>query len=164
MALIKTAFFHDNAYHKITSFDYHRTKQRLRIRLEVYPTKAKEKIIATTEFEINEKIFIKNSRIEAEKIINNDNMIRKISEDKIKKIEDELNKNQEEIISLTQKAKEQIIAEGREFAITEKMKEIGKELYRNFVEEFECKNRKTMTLLYSVLKQCINDFFGAIDA
>jgi len=166
MGLIKTAFFHDDAYHKITSFDYHRTKQRIRIRLEIYPTKDKEKIIATTEFEINEKTFVKNARMEAEKTVNNA-MIKKIAEDKILEIEKELNrepKEGEEKQILTQRAKDKIFMEEKDFAITEKMKDIGKDLYRGFVEEFEAKNRKTMSLLYSTLKQLIDDYNGAEDA
>uniref|UniRef100_A0A6M3LY46 Uncharacterized protein n=1 Tax=viral metagenome TaxID=1070528 RepID=A0A6M3LY46_9ZZZZ len=166
MGLIKTAFFHDEAYHKITSFEYHKTKQRLRIRLEVYPTIEKESILGTTEYEINEKSFVKICRQDAEKSVNMA-MIKKISEDKILEIEKDLNKNlkeDEEKKALTQRAKDKIFMEEKDFAITEKMKEIGKELYRNFIEEFESKNRKTMSLLYSALKQLIDNFYGAIDA
>jgi len=132
----------------------------------VYPTKAKENIIGTTEFEINKLLFVNNCRMDAEKTINNA-MIKKLAEDKILEIEKDLNdelKEGEEKKVLTQKAKDKIYMEEKDFVITEKMKDIGKENYRNFIDELESKNRKTMSLLYSVLKQLVDDLHGAIDA
>lgn len=166
MGLIKTAFYQDGAYHKITSYEYHRTKQRLRIRLEVYPTSLKESIIGTEEFEIRELNFINVCRLDAEKAVNM-TMIKKLAEDKISKVETTLNdgiKPDEERRELTQKAKDKIYMEIKDFTITEKMKEIGKESYRNFIDEFESKNRKTMSLLYSVLKQLVDELRGATDS
>ena len=131
MGLIKTAFFHDEAYHRINSFEYHRDRKRLRIRLEVYPSKAKEKILATTEFQIIEKSFIDNCRVAGEKAVNM-GFIRKQVEKKIKKVESTLSVDEE----LTQPAKELIFQEEKDFAITEKMKDIGSENFRNFIEDF----------------------------
>ena len=168
MGLIKTAFFHDNAYHKITSFEHHRDRHRTRIRLDVYPTKAKEKVIATREFQVDEKLFVNNSRMEAEKVVSMA-AIKKLADDKIIEAEKRLNKGLkegEEKKELSQSSKNEILQEIKDFTITERMKVIGRDNYRKFVEDLESKPRKTMSLLYDALKLLTkeDELKNAVDA
>jgi len=166
MGLIKTAFFKDNAYHRISSFEFHRDRQRLRIRTDIYPTVAKEKIIATREFQVDERLFINNSRMEAEKVVNMES-IKSLASDKILEVEKELNKGLkkgEEKKVLTQTSKTEILNEIKDFTITERMKVIGRDNFRKFVEDLESKPRKTMALLYDALKLLTDELKNAEDA
>jgi len=138
MGLIKTAFFHDNAYHKINSFQYHKDKEILRIRVDVYPTAAKEEVIGSTEYQIVEKNFIDNSRMEAEKAIDRE---------AIKKIADNRIENEK---AVSQPAKQLVLKEETEFAITEKMKLIGKGKMKSLFKDIET---KIFSLLYENLKK-----------
>ena len=166
MALIKQAYFHDEAYHRINSFEYHRDKKRLRIRLDVYKDKTKGDILGTNEYEINEKSFIDNCRMAAEKAVNMA-AIKKLAEDKIIEIEMEMNKDLKkggEKQVLSQSSKSQILEEIKDFTITEKMKDIGADNSRKFVEDLEAKPRKTMSLLYDALKLLTDELKNAVDA
>jgi len=138
MGLIKQAFFHDNAYHKINSFQYHKDKEILRIGVDVYPTAAKEEVIGSTEYQIVEKNFIDNSRMEAEKAIDRE---------AIKKIADNRIENEK---AVSQPAKQLVLKEETEFAITEKMKLIGKGKMKSLFKDIET---KIFSLLYENLKK-----------
>jgi len=152
MGLIKQAFFHDNAYHKINSFQYHKDKEILRIGVDVYPTAAKEEVIGSTEYQIVEKNVIDNSRLDAEKAIDI-KAIKKLAEDKILKVEADMNdgiKPDEERRELTQQEKDKIYAEIKDFVITEKMKVIGKGKMESLFEDIE---KKAFPILYEALKK-----------
>lgn len=144
MGLIKTAFFNDNAYHRISSFQYHKDKEILRIRTDIYPTKAKEKILGSTEYQITEKNFIDNSRMEAEK---------SVDQAAIKKLVDKRIKELEKDKLLSQPEKELLLKEEIDFAITEKMKVMGIKKMENLFKEI---HSKTFPLLYEILKKYSN--------
>jgi hypothetical protein len=162
MALIKQAFYHDFAYHRINSFEYHRDRKRVRIRLDVYPTKEKSEIIGTTEYQIDEKSFINNCRMAAEKAVSMAG-IKKLTDDKIERLEKELNKELNEKQVLTQSSKNEILQEIKDFTITEKMKDIGKDNFRLFIEDLEAKPVKTMALLYDALKLLTDELKNAVN-
>ena len=156
MAFIKKAFFHKEAYHQIVSYEYHKKHNQVRIRTHIFPNKSKESIVAKMEYKIIPATFIDNCRLEAEKAVKLPEL-RKIINKKIAAMEKKLKK------PLIKKIKDMMFQEKKDYLITEKMKEIGEFKARRFFEDLNDKPRKTMSVLYTALKDNYKDLSGAID-
>ena len=156
MGLTKTMVFHDNAYHKIMSVEFHREKRQLRIRTELFTEKQIGTALGITrEYIITEKSLINESTAVAEKAVLPNN-IKKIVKEEISAIEKTFVGGKilgkEDRLKLADKVKFSMIAD--------KKKEIGENKFMSVMADIDKKS--IMVVAYECLKM-LQEFEGAKD-